>query len=283
MFCTRACGCAARTSSSGRAIALARAHLGVVEHHAHRPAGGDRRAAREALGCEPRTSLRDGLAAGLERVGRRTRRSLRAVAGPSRFGPRMAEVRDESRRATRAASPPPAYGPGSSPEPSRSKSAALLLKHVIDRIVAACGLIVTAPLLVAVALGLRRASGRVLRREERIGEGGRMIVVRSFAITDDLRRGSRLWQTVAGSGISALPQLWSVLRGDMSVIGPRPRDPGLHAPPMRPGLTGLAQLEQLQRWLAMSEQLELDEDYARTWSLGLDVRIVWRTLWFVLR
>lgn len=52
---------------------------------------------------------------------------------------------------------------------------------------------------------------------------------------------------------------------------------------MRPGLTGLAQLEQLQRWLSLTEQLELDEDYARTWSLALDARIVWRTLWVVLR
>jgi lipopolysaccharide/colanic/teichoic acid biosynthesis glycosyltransferase len=158
-----------------------------------------------------------------------------------------------------------------------------MVKHAIDRIVAACGLIVTAPLLAAVALGLRRATGQVLRREERLGEGGRTILVRSFAITDDLRRRSRVWQMIAGSGLSALPQLWSVLRGEMSIIGPRPRAPGLHPPPMRPGLTGLAQLEQLQRWLSIAEQLELDDDYARTWSLKLDAQIVWRTLWFVLR
>jgi putative colanic acid biosynthesis UDP-glucose lipid carrier transferase len=158
-----------------------------------------------------------------------------------------------------------------------------LFKHVLDRVIAASGLIVTAPLLAAVAFGLRRVTGQVLRREERVGEGGRIIVVRSFAITDDLRRRSRMWQAVAGTGLTALPQLWSVLRGELSIIGPRPRDPGLRPPPMRPGLTGLAQLEQLQRWLAMSEQLELDDDYARTWSLNLDARIVWRTLWFVLR
>jgi lipopolysaccharide/colanic/teichoic acid biosynthesis glycosyltransferase len=191
----------------------------------------------------------------------------------------MAEVRSESRQA----STPSAYGPGSPAEPPRSRAAALFLKHALDRLVAACGLIVTAPLFAGVALGLRRASGQVLRREERIGEDGREIVVRSFAITDDLRRRSRLWRAIAGSGLTALPQLWSVLRGDLSVIGPRPRAPDLHAPPMRPGLTGLAQLEQLQRWLSISEQLELDEDYAREWSLRLDARIVWRTLWFVLR
>jgi lipopolysaccharide/colanic/teichoic acid biosynthesis glycosyltransferase len=63
----------------------------------------------------------------------------------------------------------------------------------------------------------------------------------------------------------------------MSIVGPRPREPGFEAPPARPGLTGLAQLEQLDRWLSVAEQLELDETYARTWSLGLDARIVWRT------
>jgi putative colanic acid biosysnthesis UDP-glucose lipid carrier transferase len=195
----------------------------------------------------------------------------------------MAEVRSESPYVTRPASTPPAYGPGSSQQPPRSRAAALRFKHALDRVVAACGLIVTAPLLAGVAFGLHRATGRALRREERTGEGGREIVVRSFAITDDLRRSSRIWQMIAGSGLSALPQLWSVLRGELSIIGPRPRDPGLHPPPMRPGLTGLAQLEQLQRWVSISEQLEFDEDYARSWSLMLDARIVWRTLWFVLR
>jgi lipopolysaccharide/colanic/teichoic acid biosynthesis glycosyltransferase len=52
---------------------------------------------------------------------------------------------------------------------------------------------------------------------------------------------------------------------------------------MRPGLTGLAQLEQLGRWLSIAEQIELDQQYMRTWSLTLDAKIVWRTLWFVLR
>jgi lipopolysaccharide/colanic/teichoic acid biosynthesis glycosyltransferase len=155
---------------------------------------------------------------------------------------------------------------------------------VIDRIVAACGLIVTAPLSLAVAVALfYGAGGRVLRRENRTGEDGRVIRLRSFAVTDQLTRRSRFWRIVAGSGLTALPQLWSVLRGDMSIIGPRPRETGFTPPPMRPGLTGLAQLEQLERWLSITEQLELDDKYAQTWSLRLDARIVWRTMWCVLR
>ena len=57
----------------------------------------------------------------------------------------------------------------------------------------------------------------------------------------------------------------------------------LAPPPVRPGLTGLAQLAQLERWVSVAEQLELDHEYARTWSLALDARIVWRTMWCVLR
>jgi lipopolysaccharide/colanic/teichoic acid biosynthesis glycosyltransferase len=190
----------------------------------------------------------------------------------------MAEVPSQS--VERPASAPPALASDRLPPPHR---AALLVKHAIDRVLAACGLVVTAPLLAAVAVALQRASGPVLRRDQRIGEDGRAIVVRSFAIADELRGRSRAWQLVAASGLGALPQLWSVLRGEMSIIGPRPREAGAEPPPMRPGLTGLAQLEQMQRRLPLAEQLELDEDYARTWSLALDARIVGRTLWVVLR
>jgi lipopolysaccharide/colanic/teichoic acid biosynthesis glycosyltransferase len=173
-------------------------------------------------------------------------------------------------RARAAAAPP-------SPSPPRPNPRALLIKHALDRLVALGGLLVIAPVIAGVALGLRLRGGSVLRREERIGFGGRPVLVRSFAITDDMCE-SAIWRLPARVGVTALPQLWSVARGQMSIVGPRPREPGFEAPPARPGLTGLAQLEQLDRWLSVAEQLELDERYARTWSLGLDARIVWRTL-----
>jgi lipopolysaccharide/colanic/teichoic acid biosynthesis glycosyltransferase len=166
----------------------------------------------------------------------------------------------------------------------RPRGAALATKHALDRLFAAFALLVTAPLLAAVALALRyRGGGRVLRRHERLGERARLIEVRSLAVTDALCERSRGWRLVATSGVAALPQLWNVLRGEMSIIGPRPRELGSEPPPMRPGLTGLAQLEQLERWLSRSEQLALDAQYASTWSLKLDARIVWRTMWCVLR
>lgn len=196
----------------------------------------------------------------------------------------MAEVRSQSPHAERTAGRTPPFPPGPDEHATPPRTAALTLKHVIDRVVAAGGLIVTAPLSIVVIVALfYGADGRVLRREQRGGENGRPINLRSFAVTDELTRKSRFWRIVAGSGLTALPQLWSVLRGEMSIIGPRPRETGFTPPPMRPGLTGLAQLEQLERWLSITEQLELDDEYARTWSLRLDARIVWRTMWCVLR
>jgi len=103
------------------------------------------------------------------------------------------------------------------------------------------------------------------------------VQVRSFAITDERCR-SRAWRLVARTGAGTLPQLWSVLRGELSIVGPRPREPGLEPPPVRPGLTGVAQLAQLERRLSPSEQLAFDDEYARTWSLRLDARILRQTL-----
>jgi lipopolysaccharide/colanic/teichoic acid biosynthesis glycosyltransferase len=179
-------------------------------------------------------------------------------------------VEDERVRATAR--------PTSSLPPREPDRRALALKHALDRLVAAGGLLVISPVIAVTALALRLwGPGPVLRREDRIGASGRPVVVRTFAITDEMCE-SPGWRLLAGAGVTALPQLWSVLRGQMSIVGPRPREPGFEAPPMRPGLTGLAQLEQFGRWLSVAEQLELDERYARTWSLGLDARILWRTV-----
>ena len=153
------------------------------------------------------------------------------------------------------------------PAPTRR---ALLFKHALDRLIAAVGLLVTAPLIAGAALGLRLRGGPVLRCRQRIGEGGRPFVLHTFAVPED--------GLLARIGVPALPQLWSVLTGRMSIVGPTPREPGCEAPPARPGLTGLAQLEQLERRLPVADRLALDDRYAREWSLGLDARIMWRTL-----
>ena len=195
----------------------------------------------------------------------------------------MAEVRSQTPQAERTTRPTPSFAATTTETPQRPRPA-LAVKHVLDRILAACGLLVTAPLFAGVALALHhRGTGRVMRRDQRIGEHARFIYVRSFVVTDEMVQRSRGWRIVAGSGMTALPQLWSVLRGELSIVGPRPRELGFEPPPMRPGLSGLAQLEQLERWLSLTEQLALDDEYADRWSLGLDARIAWRTMWSVLR
>jgi lipopolysaccharide/colanic/teichoic acid biosynthesis glycosyltransferase len=157
------------------------------------------------------------------------------------------------------------------------RPATRMLKHGFDRALATLALIATAPLLAIVAVALAYRGGPVLRRDVRLGEHGRQIGVVSFAVTGD-NCTARIWHRLATTGIAALPQLWNVVRGELSLVGPRPRDVDLPPLSVRPGLTGLAQLEQLERALTVSDQLALDDRYARTWSLARDARILGATL-----
>jgi lipopolysaccharide/colanic/teichoic acid biosynthesis glycosyltransferase len=158
---------------------------------------------------------------------------------------------------------PAADAVSTAPLPSRSPRR--LCKHAADRVMAASGLLLAAPLIAVVAVALRLRRRRpALGHAVRLGEGGRPI---------------RVLTLCGGGPAAALPQLWNVLRGELSLVGPRPREVGLAAPPARPGLTGLAQLEAL----TLADQLELDDRYARTWSLFGDARIVARTLWRAVR
>ena len=140
----------------------------------------------------------------------------------------------------------------------RLHSSARVVKHGTDRLLAALALIAGAPLLAIVALALWRRGGPILRRDVRSGEGGRRVTLRSLAITGDMCV-ARFWHRLAASGVAALPQLWNVVRGELSLVGP-------------------AQLEQLQRALTLSDRLAFDDHYARRWSPGLDVRILFATL-----
>ena len=174
-------------------------------------------------------------------------------------------------------------GTSRGPQPPAPERHGRTTKYVLDRVIGALALLFTAPILLLLALALLAARTRpLLSVDYRLGENGRMVSLRSFAITAEQLR-KRRWRLVVASGAAALPQLWSVVRGELSLVGPRPRELGLEPPPVRPGLTGLAQLSQLDGWLALADQLQLDDEYARTWSLGLDARIVWRTIVRTLR
>ena len=188
----------------------------------------------------------------------------------------------------------------------------LLFKRVIDVVGALAGLILFSPLMLIVAVAIKATSqGPVVYAQDRCGLNKRpfrMYKFRSmiadaeqlqaaleaqneahgpvFKILHDPRM-TRLGRLLRRTSLDELPQLWNVLRGDMSLVGPRPlpyrdvdritRPSDMRRFSMRPGLTCLWQVQGrctigFERWV------ELDLEYIDNWSLALDVRILLKTL-----
>ncbi|WP_129841429.1 exopolysaccharide biosynthesis polyprenyl glycosylphosphotransferase [Streptomyces sp. RFCAC02] len=196
-------------------------------------------------------------------------------------------------------------------EPPRTPGARRPVKRGLDIAVAAVALVAAAPLLLACALAVRVSDGPgVLFRQVRVGEGGRRFVLLKFRTlrpADDREAATR-WSIEGDPRVSAvgrllrrssldeLPQLWNVLRGDMSLVGPRPERPYFverfsRAHPgyadrhrMPAGLTGLAQISGLRGAAAsIEERVRFDNLYIDTWSLWQDVLIMLRTTAVCLR
>ena len=176
-------------------------------------------------------------------------------------------------------------------------------KRLVDVAGACAGLVVLSPLLLAAALAVRlRLGSPVLFAQERPGLGGRPFTLRKFrtmtaardasgALLPDGMRLTRLGRLLRATSVDELPELWNVLRGDMSLVGPRPlltRYLGRYTPAearrhdVRPGLTGWAQVNgrNASTW---DERLRLDTWYVDHWSPWLDLRILLRTVAVVLR
>jgi len=175
-------------------------------------------------------------------------------------------------------------------------------KRVLDVLVAAIGLGVLSPALVGVALAVRRDMGSpVLFRQRRPGRGGRPFQMLKFRTMSDARdargellsdaqRVTRLGRFLRSSSLDELPELVNVLRGEMSLVGPRPllmEYLPLYSPQqarrheVRPGITGWAQVNG-RNAISWEDRLTLDVWYVDHWSFWLDVRILGRTLWAVL-
>lgn len=174
------------------------------------------------------------------------------------------------------------------------------LKRGADLVVAALALLLLAPLLMLLALLVRLDStGPVLFRQQRVGRGGCRFVILKFRsmVVDAERRGgyatqtgdpriTRVGQWLRRSSLDELPQLINVLRGDMSLVGPRPDVPAqqsFYKPPdwqqrcsVRPGITGLAQAS-LRSAATPEQRLELDLCYVHSQSMGLDLQVLART------
>ncbi|WP_135468568.1 sugar transferase [Crenalkalicoccus roseus] len=175
-------------------------------------------------------------------------------------------------------------------------------KRACDVLAAAALLLLLAPLIAAVALAVRVALGRpVLFRQARAGRDGRTFVLlkfRSMAPADparpaeDAARLSRFGRWLRASALDELPQLLNVLRGEMSLVGPRPllaEDVALYTPRqrrrllVRPGLAGLAQAAG-RNAVPWERRLELDARYATLPpTLAGDLALLLRCLWLVLR
>lgn len=189
--------------------------------------------------------------------------------------------------------------PGPGPVAAAAAAAA---KRAGDVVVAGTVLLVASPVLAGVALAVALRLGRpVLFRQSRPGRGGELFTLVKFRTmhdvdpragrTTDADRLTRLGRALRASSLDELPSLVGVLRGDLSLVGPRPLLPAYlslydaeqaRRHDVRPGLTGLAQVAG-RNALSWEERLRLDVEYVDRASLGLDLRILVRTVGTVLR
>lgn len=171
------------------------------------------------------------------------------------------------------------------------------MKRGCDLILGLAALIVSSPAILLIGLIVLAREGRpVLFRQMRVGRGGepfRMFKFRTMrtlydeagALLPDEKRVTRLGTFLRRFRLDELPELWLVVTGKMSLVGPRPLPrevleglPGSEErSAVRPGLTGLAQVSGNTQ-LTNREKIALDLFYRRHWSMGLDIRIMFQTL-----
>jgi exopolysaccharide biosynthesis polyprenyl glycosylphosphotransferase len=184
------------------------------------------------------------------------------------------------------------------------------VKRASDIVAASVALVLLSPVLLLCAIATRIEGGRgVFFRQDRIGRYGKpfqLVKFRSMRPSDEAESATN-W-SVAGdprvgpvgrflrrTSLDELPQLWNILRGDMTVVGPRPERPYFvdrfsadypdyamrHRVPV--GLTGLAQVSGLRGDTPISDRARFDNYYIENWSLWLDVKVILRTVAEVLR
>ncbi|MEV8085674.1 sugar transferase [Pseudarthrobacter oxydans] len=177
-----------------------------------------------------------------------------------------------------------------------------VLKRLIDLGVALVALICSIPLQFVVAILVYKYLGRpILFRQARPGRDGQIFMLLKFrsmklaepgtAISSDATRLTPFGQALRASSLDELPSLWNVVKGDMSLVGPRPLLPQYlerYTPEqnrrheVRPGITGLAQVEG-RNGIGWDEKFKLDVEYVDSRSLTLDLRILAGTVLKVFR
>lgn len=182
-------------------------------------------------------------------------------------------------------------------KPSAKRRIHLFAKRAVDIFVSTLGLLFLGPILLIVSGLIMLIMGRpILFRQQRPGLGGKPFTVikfRTMSVGDgaDAARLTQLGRTLRGTSIDELPELWNVLKGEMSLVGPRPllmeylplysaEQSRRHD--MRPGITGLAQVSgrNLVTW---PDRFALDVKYVDEFTLWLDLKVIAKTLLSVLR
>jgi exopolysaccharide biosynthesis polyprenyl glycosylphosphotransferase len=196
----------------------------------------------------------------------------------------------------------------------RPKGWQFVLKHALDRVMAALLIVLLSPILLGAALAVKLSSpGPVFFRQRRVGRDGHdfdLLKFRSMQLPEGLPdnvsvllpgdtapggvegadRRTKVGVLMRRTSIDELPQLFNVLRGDMSIVGPRPERPEFvelferrvdryddrHR--VKSGITGWAQVHGLRGKTSLSDRIELDNYYIENWSLWLDVKILVMTV-----
>jgi lipopolysaccharide/colanic/teichoic acid biosynthesis glycosyltransferase len=177
------------------------------------------------------------------------------------------------------------------------------MKRAFDVFVSAGMLVLLAPLIALVALLIRLFIGSpVLFRQQRPGLGARPFDIVKFRTMTDARgtdgkllsdaaRLTAFGRLLRSTSLDELPELWNVLKGDMSLVGPRPllmsylplySKEQMRRHDVRPGLTGWAQVKG-RNGLPWPRRFELDLWYIDHRTMALDVRIIFMTVWKVIR
>ncbi len=182
----------------------------------------------------------------------------------------------------------------------------MIVKRIFDIICGVLGLIITSPLWLYVVIKIKTEDrGPVFFVQKRVGKDGklfRMYKFRSMVVgaekkglgvfvrTDD-ERITKIGKFIRKTSIDELPQLINVLKGEMSIVGPRPtleyqvkryNEEQKRRLLVKPGITGWAQINGRNN-MTWPEKIELDLWYVDHWNIGLDLKIIGRTIWSVLK
>ncbi len=197
--------------------------------------------------------------------------------------------------------------------PTNPRGSQFAVKHALDRCIASIALVALSPLLAATAVAVRLSSpGPALFRQRRVGRDGRVFDVLKFRTMrepdpdrdaefvppegcapggiEGEDRTTPLGRWLRSTSLDEVPQLINVLRGEMSIVGPRPERPEFSARfgaevnryddrlRVKSGITGWAQVNGLRGQTSIADRVEWDNYYIRNWSLGLDVKIMLLTV-----